>query len=181
MYCKNCGTELPDEANFCSSCGANQGNIPNSEQINANPIINEPIQPELPMKWYKFLIYFLLWFSAFINFMSGTSTIGIIVSYGITSDPEIIINLILASISVLVAVYAIIVRFALAGYKAKAPLMLVIFYAMPVIIGIITIICYFIGLIDADVFSGIGQIIGAVVMTMANNYYFKKRAHLFVN
>ena len=23
-YCSNCGTQLPDEANFCESCGARQ-------------------------------------------------------------------------------------------------------------------------------------------------------------
>jgi predicted amidophosphoribosyltransferase len=24
MYCKNCGRELPDDANYCPSCGAPQ-------------------------------------------------------------------------------------------------------------------------------------------------------------
>lgn len=24
MYCKNCGTQIPDDSQFCNSCGANQ-------------------------------------------------------------------------------------------------------------------------------------------------------------
>lgn len=26
MYCKKCGKEIPNDANYCSCCGANQGN-----------------------------------------------------------------------------------------------------------------------------------------------------------
>jgi len=39
MFCPKCGTENPDEAKFCGSCGANMS----VKQANVDPKVNEPI------------------------------------------------------------------------------------------------------------------------------------------
>lgn len=44
MFCKNCGTQLPDGAAFCSVCGANQStdNVINNIDANANTVYVQP-------------------------------------------------------------------------------------------------------------------------------------------
>ena len=37
MYCKNCGQQIPDDAQFCSSCGYSTGSRPNNNEQNTQP------------------------------------------------------------------------------------------------------------------------------------------------
>lgn len=43
-YCKYCGAELPDIANFCTKCGA-QNPIEKNAQVNVNSVQTQPVQP----------------------------------------------------------------------------------------------------------------------------------------
>ena len=88
MYCNNCGTQMADGAKFCPKCGMkmdiqnpanqnpvnqsmgspnmgnqNMGNqIPNNNyQPNPAPVYYAADSGELPMRWYKFVI----WYSKF--------------------------------------------------------------------------------------------------------------------
>ena len=44
-FCKNCGNELPDEAKFCTSCGAP---AQENETVEATPVVNETVYTETP-------------------------------------------------------------------------------------------------------------------------------------
>ena len=61
MYCKNCGTKLPENAIFCSVCGEP---VDNAAPLPADPATLP--QNTYPMKWHKFLIYFQLFAAALV-------------------------------------------------------------------------------------------------------------------
>lgn len=44
-FCKNCGNELPDDAKFCTSCGAP---AQENETVTATPVVNETVYTETP-------------------------------------------------------------------------------------------------------------------------------------
>ena len=44
-FCKNCGNELPDDAKFCTSCGAP---AQENETVEATPVVNETVYTETP-------------------------------------------------------------------------------------------------------------------------------------
>ena len=44
-FCKNCGAELPDDAKFCTSCGAP---AQENETVKATPVVNETVYTETP-------------------------------------------------------------------------------------------------------------------------------------
>ena len=62
MYCKNCGTKLPENAIFCTVCGEP---VDNAVPLPADPATLP--QNTYPMKWHKFLIYFQLFAAALIS------------------------------------------------------------------------------------------------------------------
>ena len=75
MFCKKCGTQLPDGAKFCPSCGATQESYPtplpcsaSDQQSGQQPPLNTC---SYPMKWYKALIYVILFLSALMNAAYG--------------------------------------------------------------------------------------------------------------
>ncbi len=88
MYCRFCGTKIPDNVKFCPECGANlaPASAPSAAPEESAPAV--PMAPEnaaapaMPhgtpdpaaaigviatpqrgMKWFKFIIYFQLWAS----------------------------------------------------------------------------------------------------------------------
>ena len=66
MYCKNCGTQIVDNASFCSQCGAAQEGVPT-----ATAVINEkPVKKKkkLYQRWWFWVIIVLV---AFVVFLSG--------------------------------------------------------------------------------------------------------------
>ena len=63
MFCTKCGKEITDGQRFCPGCGAENKNV--SQQTygsmnTSNTFDVSTVQNVLPMKWYKFLIYFAL-------------------------------------------------------------------------------------------------------------------------
>ena len=49
MFCKNCGTEIPEGAGFCPSCGTPAGaDAPKTAGEPAQPT-QQPAQPRLPL------------------------------------------------------------------------------------------------------------------------------------
>ena len=62
MFCTKCGKEISGQR-FCPNCGAENRNLNeqnSSYNASSNAFDISAVQPELPMKWYKFLIYFAL-------------------------------------------------------------------------------------------------------------------------
>ncbi|MDO5402893.1 MAG: zinc ribbon domain-containing protein, partial [Eubacteriales bacterium] len=65
MFCSNCGAQLEPNQLFCSSCGQ-PVKQPENQSMGQQPGMYEnPImEPDLPMKWYKFISYVQLPLSA---------------------------------------------------------------------------------------------------------------------
>lgn len=144
---------------------------------------------ERGMKWYKFLIYFVLWANAILNIamgilqmtgkiydMQGGSAADVYFVYPKMATLDKIYGIVLIGLGV----YALITRFALAGYKSFAPLLLYGVY----IINTIAPIVY------AGIVAGILEIsitellefttiIVNAVMLFFNFSYFNKRSDLF--
>jgi hypothetical protein len=145
---------------------------------------------ELPMRWYKFLIYVALWFSAAVNilgaipYFTGTSqTEEVLAQFPILSTIDLFYGVLTLGMGVL----AIYTRFALAGYKKNAPSLVVGLYAYGLVISlgyntaviVITQSAY--TQVDGIIMVmsiGISAIIN-VAMVICNYIYFKKRKRLF--
>lgn len=123
-------------------------------------------EKEMPMKWYKFVIYVQLFVNALINLRNGALYFyhgGMSTAYNI-----------LGIFSILGAVYAVIVRQFLAHYKKIAPILYYINWAFSIVLSAV------------EMYLGPGEInyvslsIGIAIL-VDNVVYFKKRKHLFVN
>lgn len=147
--------------------------------------------PELSMGWFKFLIYFALFAGAVLNLIQGVNQVTgsvygaesalVYATFGDLRAVDIIVGVLCISL----AVFGIITRFSLAGYKKSAPTMIVILYAGVAAVNII----YMIGVYavlpsyvmsNLDLSSSISSTGVAVAMTIVNGIYFNKRKHLFV-
>lgn len=121
MICPSCGKPIPDQSKFCPSCGATVQGAPGQQPVPYNP------QPDLPMKWYKFVIWVQLFLAALyalsnaVRFLTGTT-------FGNKTDlyyemlnglraTDIVFGLMYVGVIVL----AIYVRQQLAGFKKGAP------------------------------------------------------------
>lgn len=79
------------------------------------------------------------------------------------------------------AVYAIAVRFALAGFKANGPRMLTQYFAACILVNVLYNVIG--GMIIGEVAwaSIIGSCVGTVAMLLINKNYYDKRIGMFVN
>ncbi len=99
MYCRFCGTKIPDNVKFCPECGASLAPVPSAAPEESAPAA--PAAPEIPtpydptpydpapysadsfasadvaaaprrgMKWFKFIIYFQLWAGMLVNLVTA--------------------------------------------------------------------------------------------------------------
>ena len=145
---------------------------------------------ELPMRWYKFLIYVALWFSAAVNilgaipYFTGTSqTEEVLAQFPILSTIDLFYGVLTLGMGVL----AIYTRFALANYKKTAPRLIVGLYAYGFVISLgynaavlaITSSVYApVDFIITGMSVGTSALINAA-MVICNHIYFKKRKRLF--
>ncbi len=145
------------------------------------------------MKWHKFLIYFSLWLGAVTNAIAAFSYFSGSV-YGSSGEASMVyshftglktIDMLFGAALIAVAVFSIVTRFALAGYKAAGPKMLMGFYAINAVLSIVYLVVAsvvtgiaFGELIDS---STISSLVTSVAMVFVNKAYYDKRAELFVN
>ena len=193
MFCPNCGTQLADDVAFCTNCGATTKPQQSTVQ---QPVIQQPTppQPQPSMKWFKFLIYFGLWAGAILNIL-GALPMLTGSQYG---EPEVVelvyatfeglrgLDMFCGIFALALGAFGIYTRFQLAGYKAKAPMLLSIVYAGAVVFNLV----YIFGctavlpeyvLSEINFTSFYSNTITSAVMIFVNHTYFKKRAHLFTN
>ncbi len=150
---------------------------------------NQNIQ--YPMKWYKFLIYFALFFGAILNFGTGILYVTGEVYSLQSSSPEMVyyvfgnlkgLDVIMGILLIAISVFGIYTRFQLAGFKANGPMCVYILYGAtaalnflyPLIASAITDIS---GLFDT---STITSVCVSLAMIGLNKTYFDKRKELFI-
>jgi len=159
------------------------------------PYGQQPYQPnfasQLPMGWFKFLIYFSLFASAVLNFINGV----LLVTGNIYGDGSELVYYVFNSLKpidmltgvslILLAALCIYTRFRLSGYYKNGPQFLNVLYILVCAIYLIYIIAVNV-IVGSEIDMGssfsslIIQIITSIVMVIVNSNYFKKRAHMFV-
>ncbi len=155
----------------------------------------EQVQPELGMKWFKFLIYFWLFFGAFEDF---AQSLVLFFNY----KNELIdfeyyfygnlrwLGILFAVVWLAIAAYGIYIRFRLARFRKGAPKQYIIYEIINKVVLLVfsfagelamcqemmiaTLISILIGVI-------IGSVLGGLVYIYLNVIYFRKRDHLFVS
>ncbi len=147
-------------------------------------------EKRLPMGWYKFLIYFLLWVNAAGNILSAVSYIGgtahtaeAYAAYAGLSALDLGYGVLTLGMGAL----ALWTRFALAGYKREAPALAsaVYFYGFAISLGyniaVLSImrsgfdeVDFIITVMSVIVSSGI-----SLTVALCNLVYFKKRKGMF--
>lgn len=142
---------------------------------------------EIPMKWYKFVIYFQLWFTLLSGVTNGLSMLtgscydGMAESLYETYAGLPYIDRSYGMILMGWGIFAVYVRQHLAKYMADGPKLYLLLLAInPVSALVYNLIA---GAIvgGLDVMSLAISVIVNVIIIELNHIYFQKRQHLFVN
>ncbi len=169
MFCPKCGHSIDSSAQFCQNCGAPV----------AAPAGNPFQQPQMPMKWYKFLIYFALWAGGILNIINGIMTFfqkSLYIEFAI-------INFVYSIALIALGAFSIYTRYRLAGFYKNGPQLLLYVYianaALTVAYSALAYIATPLAPIITDMVSITATVITSAVMVGLNNVYFQKRSHLF--
>ncbi len=172
MFCPNCGYSIDPAAKFCPNCGAA---IPSTDQTD-QPGTETFEKPQMPMKWFKFLIYFALFAGAVINIVNGISNL---FSQSLFIE-EVILNKTFAIATIALGAFGIYTRFRLAGFYKNGPQMLLYLYAASVTMSFVYGIAFISVFGNASaLIAAIPSIIVGCIMIGVNNVYFQNRSHLF--
>lgn len=211
MYCRFCGTKIPDNVKFCPECGANLAPVPSAAPEESAPAA--PAAPEIPtpydpepysadsfasadvaaapqrgMKWFKFIIYFQLWAGMLVNLVTAGKYFTGAYYEG---NAEMVydffpalqpLDIVMGVFCLALAVYAVVVQRALAKFRAKGPMMYYLIYIVSTAGTVLYLLIASI-ILGQSVFTAevAGSIIGSLVMIFINIPYFNNRKHLFVN
>lgn len=202
MFCSSCGTKLPDDSNQCFVCGAyinsHQYSQPTYKQNNSydnqyemrHEYIQQYNQP-MGMKWYKFIIYFMLFVTAIGNFIGGFIIMGgghYVDDYGRNFSEQIyrlfgglkFVDFLMGVICICIGVYALIVRAKLAEFRTNAPKMFLYLYGIDIITNLLyTFMVTMVTPLTIMEVLEVESLIGSIVMIVVNKIYFENRAHLF--
>ena len=150
-----------------------------------------PAEKPLPMKWYKWLIYFVTWASAVVSIANAGNLIsgniyGELAEKVYSTFPSLKSIDIFAGICyIVIAALAIYTRFRLSGFKKNAPTMVLVLYAANAVLNLIYIIAASSAVSGHDItldYSSYGASLAVTVIVIICNYiYFNKRKHLFIN
>ncbi len=190
MFCSKCGVQIDSNAAFCPSCGAptqTAGQSAASPRPEVSPIETN----QLPMKWFKFLIYFSLFAGAVLNALTG---IQLITGAHYDGQKDLVyqvfenlqtLDIIIGLAMLALAVFAIYTRIRLAGYYKNGPKLLNLVYLGGVIVNLLYIVGLYI-VVPAvaetlDLTSTISSCVTSLIMVIVNREYFRKREALFVN
>lgn len=149
------------------------------------------VTTDLPMKWYKFLIYFGLWFGAALLVIQGvgyitgavyndSSGVGAGTVYGAYPGMRLW-DRIYGGAFVCLAAFEIVTRFALAKFKRIGPTLLYLVYGIQGGLALLSAIVVSVITGSNGVVFSVGSLIVAAALILLNRSYFKARQELFVN
>ncbi len=141
-----------------------------------------------PMKWYKFIIYVQLFLTALLNlgsavsYFTGNQYRGNVDAVYATFPGMKTLDTLMGVASIAVAVFGVIVRQKLAGFKKEGPRWYLILFGVSAVASVLYLIAGSnitgINLMDS---SSVSSIAVSIVMIVVNKSYFDKRQELFVN
>ena len=186
MICERCGARNSNRATVCSGCGNPLENLYGNGYDGV----------DMPMKWYKFLTFFFIWFEIVLlladlfshkgTITSDSSLLDIAIKYDDTfraynAFSDIVLCGLLAFAG-----------YSLLKYKRNAPNIYMITYIIGSLFGVINVI-WVPKIIDLSSYYSYAAIQSAfvratlfvvayrVLFLLANKVYFDKRKHLFTN
>lgn len=169
--CPKCRASCNDDQEYCAECGAVlpslQEYVPPTNYNNTNTNENDAPATELPMKWYKFVIYFQLFASAALNFYYGFRYLGNGLDYDIGRLTWYGI------FTVGIGIWALVVRSKLKNFKENAPKQYYFYLFSGIILNLLFSM--------QPMAELLGSAIGTGIVVACNVVYFNKRKHLFVN
>ena len=156
------------------------------DDVNQKPAQTSSPAYEMPMKWHKFLIYFLLWLGGIANIGSGLMQLTGS-QYGADADMVYrffsglqAIDVLFGIVTIALGGMQIFTRFKLANFDAVGPKMLVAVNVIAAAANLLyPVIASAVTGIDLSGQIGFGSIVGSLVMAVLNWNYYKNRAHLF--
>lgn len=208
-YCPSCGAKIEEQAvageqkdmAFDDAVGTEQPDDHASYTFNQNNYTannnsytvyehEQSHQPDMPMKWYKFLIYVSLLLTGASNVFTGIQTVmGMQYWYdGQSLADQIygtyaglkIVDIVYGIVIIAMGVFAFVVRQKLAHYRKDGPKSLLMLYGVSLVVAVIYIIVMMLVTgINVLTASTIMNLVMAVVMMIVNKIYFDKRMHLF--
>ena len=111
--------------------------------------------------------------------MTGISASDVYAYYG---QGLHILDIVMGILMIGIAVFAIFVRFQLAGYKKQGPKTLLVLYVINLVVSLgYSLAVGAITSVNVMDSSSVGGLVISAVMIIVNYFYFKKRAHLFCN
>lgn len=196
MFCKNCGAAIEEGQTSCPVCGTA---VPSESERSVSAQYAYPPATALPMKWYKFLINFALFFSVVLNANRGVQLIngdqyrdgnvdmsGLVYSqFGALKTVDVVAGIVMIAF----ALFTLYVRSRLAGYCKNGPKMLLLLYILGFAYTVlytaavyITLASYGVSLniVDFLLTGGVSVAVVDGVMFVINLEYFRNRKHLFV-
>ena len=216
MFCPKCGTNLPDGTAFCMNCGTSITAQPNTQQPNAQQSFGQqsfgqqpygqqpygqqpygqqpfgqqpygqPMMPPVGMGWFKFLIYFALFASAFLNliggiiYLTGSQYDGAADLVYALFDGLQGLDIFYGLASIAAAALAIYARIRLAGFYRNAIKIVTILYVLVIAVSIIYIVAFGSIVGDIDATQPIVSICFSIIMMIVNIIYLNNRKFLFV-
>lgn len=190
MICPYCSSENQESVNVCNQCGASLNDTVQSISAPNNSIQNV----ELPMKWYKFLIYFLMFANAVSRFadgilcligIDGGSVFEVLFEGCMFTGKYRAIDIVYGIVCIVMSGVIFYVRNKLAKFKEGAPRLYIIYDIISAVFSFTYNLLIMFILENAETSSIIGDVIGAIVgeslYVYFNVVYFKKRNHLFIN
>lgn len=192
MRCHQCDETLPEGARFCPRCGAVQLRADGSPPPPDDQLPSDILSKAYPMKWYKALIYVILFLEALwylvngVRLLTGTA-------YGAPSAVVYGIFPALKPLSILMGLFYLgmtggflVVRQMLAGFQNGAVRCLLGLYILELVLSLVF------GIGQLIIFKDLrfaGDMVGSLVLgcvlsivfLVLNRSYFDKRKELFVN
>lgn len=207
-YCGSCGSQLNENQQFCSNCGAKL--CADSAANNENAVVSQTTYPqqqmmqnqtnqaqnmnaEPSMKWFKFLTNFGLFAGAVLNFLYSTLYISGGV-YESQSDGKVTSEMVYSLFSglktidvcygiIMIAIggFCIFTRFRLSKYRKDGPSYLYILFGVNGGLSLIYSITVM-GISGVNQIStAVVSVITSVVLIIFNIKYFDKRKNVFTN
>lgn len=200
QFCAYCGTVLQDEQKFCPNCGAPSGEeVTRTGNSYTPPPAYAPANSlgvqELPMNWYKFVIWFQLFANALLNAISSVTAVTGAQYAGAAEQVYTFVpmlkpvDLIYGSLLLGCAIFALVVRGRLKKFCKDGPVLYYVLFIIQMVLTVVYLVAtsaVISGSILANSYepnyaSTISSLLSTVVMLVCNVIYFNKRKALFIN
>ena len=196
-YCPQCGTEYASGQYRCAYCGAVLPSpVAQTTDYSQIPSYTSQRAPmEKPMKWYRFVVYFQLFASCTVNFLTALSVFtGSL--YGLQKDmllqacPTLtVINIVYGILLLGMCVLALVAREKLHGFYKVGPRLYMLHIFLQALLSLVYAILVTSATVQLeqvvaglpDLFSAIAGFFGTCLLLVCNIQYFDRRKKLFTN